>query len=193
MRRVFLLFVFLFPLLGWGAFVANQGVQSGGGGSWSQVIDSGGTTTNNLGNISANTYIMGQFQASTTGTVTSVDVYMNKANSPTGNFYVEIWSDDGGAPAFPNVLLTNGQSNAVGGASLPSTAANQNFPYGTGPSLTSGTWYWVGVHAGTIDGSNYAKMYREGVGTYRVAKGDATPAWTTLDSTSDIRITINGN
>jgi hypothetical protein len=103
------------------------------------------------------------FACSLTGEIDSVEFYLNKLGSPSGNMYAEIWSHTGtyGVDGIPLALLAT--SDAVAASSVGISAGLISFPFSGGERITlsSGSKYCVILyHVGT-DVSNCIRLARD--------------------------------
>ena len=87
-----------------------------------------------------------KFVPSVTGVIDSVHLPLYKAGSPSGNLWVEIWTDAGGTPSIPNTQTGN-DSGTVACSTITSTSYSTpdeiTFTFTSGPSLTASTPYWI--------------------------------------------------
>jgi hypothetical protein len=81
------------------------------------------------------------FQISTASVVSTVDVYLKKYGSPTGNLTVEIQTDNAGEPS--GTAVTNGTSATVSASTLTTSFAATTFTFSGNPSLSASTTYWL--------------------------------------------------
>lgn len=81
------------------------------------------------------------FQISTASVVSTVDVYLKKYGSPTGNMTLEIQTDNAGEPS--GTAVTNGTSATVAASTLTTSFAATAFTFSGEPSLTGSTTYWL--------------------------------------------------
>lgn len=113
-----------------------------------------------------------------------VALKLKKTGSPTGNLWVEIWSDAPGAPSAQ--MLSD--SATVDVSTLTGSYASVNFDFATPVPLVAGTTYWIVLQGdNTINGTDYAEWEHSGSNSYSdgvPVKHDAVVAWTT-NGTSD--------
>lgn|SRR3972149_1871919 len=96
----------------------------------------------------------GSFNATANRTPIKISMYMSKTGSPTGNVWLEIWSDSGGNPGS---IITNGQSANVDVSTL--SGDWKDFTFSTFPSLTNGSQYWLVMKGDyTYSGTHYANV-----------------------------------
>ncbi len=118
-----------------------------------------------------------QFTPTVSAKVGQVKVNLKKDGTPTGNIWVEIWSDNGSN--LPLAYI--GKSNNQNVASLSTSETEVTFAFTTpvGP-LTSGTKYHIAVFGDwTVDGSNYVSFfdYILDSTSARMSRSDNTPTW----------------
>ena len=158
-----------------------------------QTLDAAGATGLPVGLDDANDYIyhVGSFTASSSYTVTSVSISMKKIGSPTRNIYAMIFSDSEGV----STLVSNGQSSAVGGASLSTVYGDIIFTYADGsrPTLSNGVKYYLGVYVQSVHADDYFYIRYLGTGSDQLFTSPAVVSWTaTTDATSTLRAALSG-
>lgn len=166
--------------------------KNAGGGGWSQTLNSDGTSERTVGNASSDTYQGFQFTADNTGTIDSIDLYCREWGTPGAyTFDLEIWSNSGDSP---DTLLTNG-SVQFDLADAPSTSSDFNIAFSTGPNITSGTSYWIVLHADQIDAFNYLRVSFQPTGTdgWDNDRSSDGSTWNALDFDANLRAVINGS
>jgi hypothetical protein len=106
-----------------------------------------------------------------------VELELMKVNSPTGNIWVEIWSDNGSDD--PNVQI-GADSAVVAAATLSTSDGFIAFTFSSPISLTSGTKYWIVLNDNRVkDDTNIVKWCGNIAGL--ATKGHYhvdQPAWT---------------
>lgn len=116
--------------------------------------------------------------------IARVTLSLKKTAAPTGNIWVEIWSDAPGAPSAQ--LLAD--SGVVDISTLGAAFASQNFDFAVPIPVVAGTTYWIVLQASNaIDGVNYAQWEHANANAYSdgiPVKHDGSVAWTT-NGTSD--------
>lgn len=137
-----------------------------------------------------------RFTAAATGKIDSVQLLMNRAGSPAGEVFAEIWTDDGGGPPTlpsaqsgnPSVPLNNTDDLTTAGA-----GAMETFRFTDGPEITSATDYWVVLKTQgyTLDGAttNVTWLFEDagqtgGAANQIIVKGDPDGVWVKMDETS---------
>jgi len=81
------------------------------------------------------------FEVTGSQTVGTVDLWLKKVGSPTGNLTVEIQTDSTGEPS--GTAISNGTSGTVAASTLTTSYADITFTFGTPPSLSGSTTYWL--------------------------------------------------
>lgn len=108
-----------------------------------------------------------------------VRLSLKKTGAPTGNLWVEIWSDAPGAPSAQLVA----DSGLVDVATLTGAFANYNFDFAAPVPLVANTQYWIVLQGdNAVDGANYAVWEDSGSASYAdglPVKHDGSVAWTT--------------
>ncbi len=116
--------------------------------------------------------------------IARVALSLKKTNSPTGNIWVEIWTD---APGAPNAQLLS-DSAVVNIATLTASFASYDFNFAVPIPVTVGTTYYIVLQAdNTIDGINYVQWEHSGSNNYTKGspfKHDAGVTWS-ANGTSD--------
>lgn len=107
-----------------------------------------------------------QFTPATTNTVSSVDLLLYKAGTPTGNINAEIWSDTGSN--LPNAQIGSNSGNVDVSTLTTNTAgAYVTFTFATPVPTTAGTKYWIVLDGDyTISDTNHAAWKRVDAGGY---------------------------
>lgn len=126
------------------------------------------TAFDNMGELAAN-YKKGQSFSYTNSLVDTIkveEVYLplKAVGAPADNIRVVIYDDNGGEPGS---AIANGTSNNVAGGTIETTASGDNevqqFTFGTAPTITSGTTYWIVFErTGAADAVNYYQWGRYG-------------------------------
>lgn len=97
-----------------------------------------------------------KFVPSVTAKITRATLKLAKVGSPTGNIWIEVYSDNAG---LPDTLLGN-ISALVDVSTISSSATDINFDWSDGPLLTNGTSYWLVINADyTISAVNFIRDY----------------------------------
>jgi len=120
-----------------------------------------------IASASTNKYASSKFVAdATTGTVCRICLSLNKVQSPTMNFSVQIWSDSGG---HPNAMLSNyGSMNA---ANIAGTFGDC-FSLGSA-ALANGTTYHVVIVADAYSATDYFRWVKDSTCTTKSMQIDA--------------------
>lgn len=126
------------------------------------------------------TYSASRFAVDSTYDICAIELSLQKVvgdSTPTWEIRAEIWSDDSGN-GRPNAMLTNGSSSTLGPSDLDTSYAWETFTFATPPTLSSGTTYWMVVHATSAgDGGDYVQI-QVGNNFTDQERGDETPTWT---------------
>ena len=110
-----------------------------------------------VGQDSSTKYIASKFVADAdTGTVCRICLSLNKINSPTMDFSVQIWGDTGGRPNPADVKDDYGSMNA---ANIAGTFGDC-FSLGS-VALIDGTTYHIVIVADTYNATNYFRWIRD--------------------------------
>lgn len=132
----------------------------------------------------ARTGLAQSFKPKHTLPIARVALSLKKTGAPTGNIWVEIWSDAPGAPSAQ--LLAD--SGIVDISTLGAAFAAQTFDFAVPIPVVSGTTYWIVLQASNaIDGATYAQWEHANSNAYSdgiPAKHDGSVSWTT-NGTSD--------
>lgn len=100
------------------------------------------------------------FEVTGAQTVGSVKLWLKKVGSPTGNLTVKLYDDNSGEPGS---LVTNGTSNTVAASGLSTSYGWIEFQFGTAPSLSGSTTYWLVLEtADSADESDYVVWGADG-------------------------------
>ncbi len=91
--------------------------------------------------VATNDKLAQSFQISTASAVSTVDVYLKKYGSPTGNLTLEIQTDSAGQPS--GTAVANGTSATVAASTLTTSFAETTFTFSGEPSLSGSTTYWL--------------------------------------------------
>ena len=122
-------------------------------------------------------YLAQQFLPTKSGSVDQIEIQIRKNGSPTGNVWVEIWSDTGSD--VPNAVLGGASGNVdVSTLSTDALGAFQAFTWSTNlPPITAGTKYWI-IFAGdyTQDTNNCAQWIVDTDGSGGASPGEAYSA-----------------
>ena len=87
-----------------------------------------------------NVKIAQKFIPSVTGEVDNINLELTKTGSPTGNMWVEIWTDS----SNPSSITGSASDNVDVSTISASTGSWKNFSWSSGhPSLTASTGYWI--------------------------------------------------
>ena len=148
-----------------------------------------GTTANN-GSASvcnnSNKYVGQQFTADGTYTACKVDVNLQKVGTPSVNLDVSIYTDNAGVPG----TLIGTASDVIASSTISTSPTTYTF-VNMSASLTSGTLYWIVLHASAgVDNSNYIIFVGTGgssPNTSPYASINGT-SWSTLGSSGDALI-----
>lgn len=142
------------------------------------VSDSVAGTTASVTTDSA-IYNASRFTASASYTSCKVALFCFRTGTLTGNTTVELWSHNGGANT-PSALIASSAANPTEGT----TAADVDF-VSLSASLTSGTIYWVVVHAttgGTFGGTQFTTLHEGTVASGRLMSSPDGTAWTEVNT-----------
>lgn len=139
-----------------------------------------------------NTRIGQGFQVDTAGPVEFIDVKLIKVGTPSGNYWFEIQSNNGGAPSN-TILATSDKYDA----SLLSTSAQWvRVPFRTPYSVSAATQYHVVMRGDyTISASNYLGWRMDGSaagytkGSKSLCNADTGGTWTT-DTDDDMLLKV---
>lgn len=119
------------------------------------------TTTQNLGDLSTNTYVAQEFTMAVATASTKKSYLANilftikKQGSPTGNVVLTLYQNNAGAPGTVIEVSTS----TISAASLPTTAAQWGAALPDHFKSTAGSQYWFSLHyTGAIDGTNYVVL-----------------------------------
>jgi len=150
------------------------------------ITASGGTSF--LGNNGTNNFQKAQtFLAPVSGVVTQFVLHFAaNVGSPSGTVTWEICADDAGGSAPGTVLKTS--------TFTPTASADNTINISSGPSLVSGTRYWLRIYPTTIQASNnYWQVQKSTTDAYAGGdlwqKADAG-AWTKNGQTIDLQLTL---
>lgn len=104
--------------------------------------DTGDDAASSLRNNTASYKFAQQFTPTQSGSVDQADIKIYKAGTPTGNIWVEIWSDNGSD--LPNAQL-GGDSNVVDVSTLGAAdGAFVTFTWSSNlPPIVASTKYWL--------------------------------------------------
>jgi len=111
--------------------------------------------------------------------ICQIDIPLCAVGSPTADYYIDIYSDDGGSPPHPNVSL--GTSDAYDSSTIPSCGSENttSLTFSSPTSaITNGITYWVVFHTATGDGSNYLRWFQTDGTTERFDKSSDGSTWT---------------
>ena len=115
--------------------------------------------------------------------IARVTLSLKKTGTPTGNIWVEIWTD----ATTPSAQLL-ADSAVVDISTLTGSFAGITFDFTTPIPVVAGTQYYIVLQGNnTIDGANYAQWEHSGSNSYADGgpwKHDAVVAWST-NGTSD--------
>src|SRR3990167_271353 len=116
--------------------------------------------------------------------IARVTLKLKKTGSPTGNIWVEIWSDSGSAPSAQLVS----DSAVIDISTLTGSFASYNFDLSASVPVVSGTQYYIVLQGdNAINGADYAEWEHSGSNNYADGgpwKHDAPPTFST-NGTSD--------
>ena len=117
--------------------------------------DTGNTEDTNLdfessGSNSDTEWYAREFTAADTGKVASATIRMQKTGSPSGELWAEIWTDDGGGTSVPSARTGN-PSQEIDASDLDGSGGDVTFTFTDGPTITSGTTYWLVVKTANYD------------------------------------------
>lgn len=120
-----------------------------------------------------------QFTPTVTGGVCRVDVRLWKSGTPTGDVWIEIWSDTGAD--LPNAQI-GGDSSTVDVTTLNSTSGTatfESFTWVADPAITSGTKYWIVVSSDvSISASDFLRVGTSGgAASGRITVEDSGNSW----------------
>lgn len=127
MKYLLLMGIFLLPSLAW----ADETITTASVGT--DPVDSYGYLTASNPQRDA-VY----FTPSINGTISSVDVYIRKSNSPTDNLVVALEGTTAGEPSDTPLA-----SGSIGGSGLTTSCVKHTITLSSGVSVTAGTKYWV--------------------------------------------------
>jgi len=97
------------------------------------------------------------------GVFTGITLWLRKTSSPTGNMWLEIWTDDNGTPG----VQVGSDSNVLDVSTVAAGGAAYELTFNDMPTLTASTTYWILVQGDyTIDGVNYIRVGRATTSTY---------------------------
>jgi hypothetical protein len=103
-----------------------------------------------------------QFTPTSDYQITSVQFEVQKANSPTGNIWAEVWSTSGG---LPNTKLAT--SNHIDVSTLnPSAKEWKEWTFSEEINVVNGTVYGLILTGDFTIGAHYVLYYRHWIGTY---------------------------
>lgn len=127
------------------------------------------TTTDNgrnLRNVGQYTFLSHSFIPANTGPLTSVELEVSRAGSPTGLIWVTLQSDDANNVGFPsNTILAT--SRVMDVARLPTDKARVRFLFDTNASVSLATTYHLVYQADyTISDTNYSTLWGNAAGGY---------------------------
>ena len=124
------------------------------------------------------------FQVTGAQTVGTVDLWLKKVGSPTGNLTVEIQPDSAGAPS--GTAVSNGTSGTVAASTLTTSYADITFSFATPPSLSGSTTYWLVLK--TTDSASNTNYVQWGADTSTPGyadgsmSGEASATWSALSA-----------
>jgi hypothetical protein len=151
---------------------------SGGAGGNSQAI----------GNISDRVYVAGAWVASSSYTLTEIQVELRKNNSPTGTLTVKLWTGSGNVPD----TLVATSATTLNATTLTSSLTYYPFVFDN-EAITSATKYWVSVQTdATPDGTHYVQIGGLNSGGAGVARGTVDPVWTSVGAAYGSRFNVYG-
>lgn len=122
-----------------------------------------------IGANSSNSDKAQTFTAGITGSLTKLDIKLDKVGSPTGNVQISIVAVSGGVPAQGTVLSS---VESVADSSLPvSTHTLVTVTFATPASVTAGTVYAILLHSTyTPDNNNYPAVDTDSLNPYAGGK-----------------------
>ncbi len=95
--------------------------------------------------------------------VARIALSLKKTGTPTGNIWVELWSD---SPGSPDAQLLS-DSAVIDISTLTGAFASYNFDFATPIPVVAGTTYYVVLQASNaIDGASYAQWENSGSNNY---------------------------
>jgi hypothetical protein len=110
-----------------------------------------------IGNDATTKYVSSAFTADAgTGKICKICIMYKKSGSPTMDFVVQVWSDNGGTPPLPSALLAK-----FGGMNAADIAGDFTDCFTGSVALTNGTIYHIVTIADTTDASNYFRYVED--------------------------------
>jgi hypothetical protein len=120
-----------------------------------------------------------QFVPTVSTDVIEVHLNLKKTGTPTGNIWVEVWTDTGSNA--PNAITGSASAN-VDVSTIPGSETETTFTFAAGTAVTASTKYWIVVRGSyTINGTDYAQVYFNNT-AYNVALqafDSGGPGWST--------------
>jgi len=123
----------------------------------------------------------------------SMTASIRKVASPTDNVFIEIQTDNSGAPS--GTAVANGVSDDVSGAGLATSYADVAFTWSSDPTLVAGTKYWfVLKRDGTANDTNYYQAEYASNNAFRAGIAlQFTTSWAANnDANDDLVFAISG-
>ena len=145
--------------------------------------------------ITENDKLAQSFQVTGSQIPTSVDLWLKKVGSPTGNLTVEIQADSAGDPS--GTAISNGTSGTVAASSLGTSYGDINFTFGTPPSLSGSTTYWLVLK--TTDSQSNTNYVEWGADTSTPSyadgsmSGESSATWSALSADAVFEVFGSGS
>lgn len=164
------------------------------GGPWTQTLDTTGTSGQIVGSADSTDWAGFTFTAAYSGTVDTFTLQIRENgtdNSGTETIDVMIYTDSSGSPG---TQVTNALVSGVSLNDLPDVYGDHTFDFGTDPSITASTAYWVVVKHNAWSATEHVTVRglgNTGSGTAKTSGDGAT--WSTSISNFDVRGQIDGN
>lgn len=125
-------------------------------------------------------YNASRFTASASYTSCKVDLYCFRTGTLTGNTTVELWSHNGGANT-PASLIASSTANPTENTTPAAYVSFVNLS----ASLTSGTIYWIVVHAttgGTFGGTQFTQLHEGTLASGRLMNSPDGTTWSEVNT-----------
>lgn len=137
-----------------------------------------------IGDAVGDEYNAQQFTATATGTIPSVKFFMRLTDgTPTDGVTVQVWTDSSDSPGslISGATVNIAQASIVNGNNSWDVSEFTTATFGTPPSVTNGTKYWVVMkRQGAVDAVNYNNMWDTDPASYSgglFKLGTIVPVW----------------
>jgi len=186
LKRIILIIALLLPLTAnAGGLMMSSGTVSviSAGNCSSEAYSDGwsDTTEDNYPiNSTAKTYMASRLVVggSSISPCAVVVKYLYKSGTPAGTIHSYIYDDSVGAPGS---LVTSGTGSTISANALPSSAATQRFTWGTTPTLSASTTYYIVLYVDDWDADSATNHYDIGYANTGITDGGF---WRSTDGAS---------